>query len=103
MNNQIDDRTAKIYLSKLSSWAKYKAQEVNPPWALYRYWQLSEVTDIIIQSIDSTKKYNISHTKKGDLQKSEKHRGTYMKLVDKDFSQDNFLHHLDKKEIILPM
>lgn len=102
-NNRIADKTAKIYLEFLSNWSKEKAQEGQPPWALFRYYQLSETADIIIESMNSTKNYNCPPLKEEDLQKSEQCQGTSLRLVGGKNHQDNAQRHQDMIPVTLPM
>lgn len=102
-NNRISDRTAKIYLKALSNWSKEKAQEGQPPWALFRYYQLSETTDIIINSMNSTKRSNCPPLKKDDLHKSEQRQGTSLRLVGGKDRQGSVQHHQDVIPVNLPM
>lgn len=102
-DNRISDQTAKIYLTALSNWSKKKAQEGQPPWALFRYYQLSETTDIIIKSMNSIKRSNCPILKKENLQQSVQHQETSLRLVGGKDYQDNAQHHQDTIPVNLPM
>ncbi len=103
-NSRIDDKTALIYLKELTNWAKYKAQEGQPPWALYRCMQLSECSDAIIDSFKSTKKYNLPLIKKEHLPLLPQRQKQHLRLVGgKEFFQDKFPLHQEKPLVNLPM
>ena len=102
-SNRISDQTAKIYLKSLSKWSKEKAQEGQPPWALFRYYQLSETTDIIIKGMNSTKRYNCSPLKKDDSQQLAVRLETSLRLVDSKNHPDNAQHHQDEILVNMPM
>ena len=104
MENKIDDKTAKVFLSALFEWAKQKAQEVQPPWAFYRYMQLSDVAEIILDGMNSTIKSNCVTSKKDNLPRLAKNQGKHLRLVENnEFSQDTFQPHQDRISVNLPM
>lgn len=103
-NLRIDEKTALIYLKELTNWAKYKAQERQPPWALYRYMQLSECSDAIIDSFKSTKNYNLPLIKKEHLPQLAQYEKRHLRLVGgKEFSRDKLPLHQEKNQVGLPM
>lgn len=104
MQNKIDDKTAKVFLSALFEWAKQKAQEVQPPWAFYRYMQLSDVAEIILDGMNYTTKSNCVTSKKDNLLQSVKNRGKHLQLVgNTELSQDISQPHQDIIRVNLPM
>ena len=104
MENKIDDKTAKVFLSALFEWAKQKAQEVQPPWAFYRYMQLSDVAEIIITSMEQVKLYNCPVIRKDNLQQLDKHQEKHLQLVvNNESSQDNVLLRQDTIRVNMPM
>ena len=104
MSNKIDDKTAKVFLKELSNWAKYKCQGIEPPWAFYRYMQLAEVTDLIVDGMNSTIKSNCVTSKKDNLPQLAKRQEKHLRLVvDNDVYQDNSQLHQDIIAVTLPM
>jgi hypothetical protein len=104
MENNIDDKTAKKYLLALFEWSKKKAQEVQPPWAFYRYMQLSDVTETIITSMEQVKLYNCPPIKRDNSLQLDKHQEKHLQLVvNNEPSQDNVLLRRDTIRVNMPM
>jgi hypothetical protein len=106
MENKIDDKTADLYLAQLLNWTKYKIQEMTqPPWAQYRYMQLSEVASVILESKKHTKIYNCPPLKGTDhLQVLGRQKGKHLRLVDdKGVSQDKLQPPQSVISVNLPM
>jgi hypothetical protein len=75
------EQELRIHLSRLSEWARQKIQGGSePPWAWFQYMKLVEVTDSLLQGIDS-----VSPT--ASLRKSSERSESGLRLVDSTFQQ----------------
>ncbi len=103
--DKIDDQTAKLYMCELSNWAKYKCQGLEePPWTFYRYMQLAEATDSIIEGMSSIKIYDLPNLKKEDLPQQDESQEKHLRLVGgKCGDPSNSRPHPDIISVNLPM
>jgi hypothetical protein len=83
-------------LEKVREWADAKiASASEPPWAWYQYMKLVETVDAILAGMDAV-------TPTGSLQQSEKHRGTYLRLVGSTSPRDDVQLHPSDTPVRLP-
>lgn len=93
----MSDEELRIHLSRLAEWAHNKIQGGSePPWAWYQYMKLIEVTEALLQGIES-----VSPT--ASLWQLAERSESGLRLVDSTFQLDDAQRHQPEKPTPLPM